>query len=63
MLTVLLAVFFVFDAVPKSAGALVVVATQQMGFPASSVPVIGSVLRYAWRSTSCRARPSWALSC
>ena len=45
VLTVLLTVFFLFDAVTKLLRVPdVVVATQQMGFPASSVPVIGSVL-------------------
>ena len=45
VLTVLLTVFFLFDAVTKLLRVPdVVVATQQMGFPTSSVPVIGSVL-------------------
>jgi len=45
VLSVLLTVFFLFDAVTKLLRVPdVVVATQQMGFPASSVPVIGSVL-------------------
>jgi hypothetical protein len=45
VLTVLLTLFFLFDAVTKLLRVPdVVVATEQMGFPAASVPVIGSVL-------------------
>jgi len=45
VLTVLLALFFLFDAVPKLLQLPVVVeATQQMGFAPSAVPVIGAVL-------------------
>lgn len=45
VLTVLLTLFFVFDAVTKLLSVPdVVTATQQMGFSASAVPVIGSVL-------------------
>jgi len=45
VLTALLTLFFVFDAGTKVVRLpAVVAATQQMGFPASSVPVIGTVL-------------------
>ena len=45
VLTVLLSLFFLFDAVPKLLQvSFVVEATQQMGFAASAVPVIGAVL-------------------
>jgi hypothetical protein len=45
VLTVLLALFLVVDAVPKLLQMpMVVEATQQMGFAASAVPVIGAVL-------------------
>jgi hypothetical protein len=45
VLTVLLALFLLFDAVPKILQLpMVVEATQQMGFAASAVPVIGTVL-------------------
>jgi hypothetical protein len=45
VLTVLLALFLLFDAVPKILQLpMVVEATQQMGFGASAVPVIGTVL-------------------
>ena len=45
MLTVLLALFLVVDAVPKLLQMpMVVEATQQMGFGASAVPIIGAVL-------------------
>ena len=45
VLTVLLALFLVVDAVPKLLQMpMVVEATQQMGFDASAVPVIGAVL-------------------
>jgi DoxX-like family len=45
VLTVLLALFFLFDAVPKLLQLPVVVeATRQMGFASSAVPVIGAVL-------------------
>ena len=45
VLTVLLSLYFLFDAVPKLLQLPVVVeATQQMGFAASAVPVIGAVL-------------------
>ena len=45
VLTVLLGLFFLFDAVPKLLQLPVVVeATRQMGFGASAVPVIGAVL-------------------
>jgi hypothetical protein len=45
VLTLLLTLFFLFDAVPKLLQLPVVVeATQQMGFAASAAPVIGAVL-------------------
>jgi hypothetical protein len=45
VLTVLLALFLVVDAVPKLLQMpMVVEATQQMGFDASAVPIIGAVL-------------------
>src|SRR5205823_4145010 len=45
VLTVLLALFFLFDAVPKILQLPAVVeATQAMGFTAAAVPVIGTVL-------------------
>lgn len=45
VLTVLLALFFLFDAVPKILRLPVVVeATQALGFTASAAPVIGTVL-------------------
>ena len=45
VLTVLLALFLVVDAVPKLLQMpMVVEATQQMGFGASAVPIIGAVL-------------------
>jgi DoxX-like protein len=45
VLTVLVALFLVFDAVPKLLQVpMVVEATQQMGFGASAVPIIGGVL-------------------
>jgi hypothetical protein len=45
VLTVLLALFFLFDAVPKLLQMpMVVEATQQMGFGASAPPIIGGVL-------------------
>jgi hypothetical protein len=45
VLTTLLVLFFLFDAVPKLVALQVVVdATAQLGFPAATVPVIGAVL-------------------
>src|SRR3954451_2990338 len=45
VLTVVLTLFLLFDAVPKILQLpMVVEATQQMGFTASAVPVIGTVL-------------------
>ena len=45
VLTVLLTLFFLFDSLPKLLQLPVVVdATREMGFPASTVPVIGGVL-------------------